>query len=144
MSDEYYESKQLARCFLTKISPAIKIPENIFKSLEPLGKNLVAILPGESKKMTFFLTNCSQVLFVRLFLNKDKLDDSFFTSLREKLKELGINNLFSTGICFKAEVCVWEAVFEFDDKGKLPQIQEKLEKVMNVKKTKFEVIKVSD
>lgn len=143
MTDEYYEARQLAQCFLTKMGSEIKIPSHIMKSLESVGKNLVAVIPGESKKMTFFFTNASKVLFVRLFLNKDKLDDTFFTSLRDTLKKLNMQNLFSTGICFKKEICVWEGVFEFEDESKFQTIQDELTKVNNVKKTNFEKIGLS-
>jgi hypothetical protein len=142
MEVSYESSKQLARCFLTKLTSNIHMPDEIITSLTPLGKNVVAVIPGESKKMTFFLTNATQILFVRLFLNKEKLDDSFFTSLRGKMKELNMTNLFSTGICFKQEICVWEGVFEFDDANQNKIVEEKFSQVLHVKKTKFEIIKL--
>lgn len=141
--EKQYESrKQLAKVFITKLSSSIQMPLDVVNSLEPLGKNVVAILPGESKKMTFFLTNAHQILFIRLFLDKESLDDSFFTSLRAKLNELGMTNLFSTGICFKQDICVWEGVFEFDNDSRLNEIKEKLATVLHVHKTGFEIIKL--
>jgi hypothetical protein len=142
MEKGYESRKQLAKVFITKLSSSIQMPSELVKSLEPLGKNVVAILPGETKKMTFFLTNASQVLFVRLFLDKESLDDSFFTSLRSKLAELGMTNLFSTGVCFKQDICVWEGVFEFDNDSRMNEIKEKLAKVLHVNKTSFEIIKL--
>ncbi len=139
---EYYESKKLAQCFIAPLAQSIPIPGNIFEDLQPLGKNLVAIIPGESKKMTFFLTNADQVLFVRLILDKASLNEHFFTSLRENLKQLEITNLFSTGLCFKDEVCVWEGVFEFDDDSKLNMVKSHLSQVTHVNKAKFDKIRV--
>jgi hypothetical protein len=142
--EEDYESKQLAKCFLTSLSSSILIPDDILQTLQPLGKNLVAVIPGDSKKISFFLTDALQILFVRLFLDKESLDDSFFTSLRLKLTELGMTNLFSTGVCFKNDICVWEGVFEYDDDSNQEEVETKLAEVNHVKKTKFEKIQLND
>ena len=140
---EYYESsKKLANCFLAELSSEIKIPKEIHEQLKPLGKNLVAVIPGESKKLSFFLTNCSRVLFVKLLLDKSSLNESFFTSLRKTLQELGITNLFSTGICFKDEICVWEGVFEFEDNSRYLHVQEKMAQISHVNKANFEKIEL--
>ncbi|MHA1674617.1 MAG: hypothetical protein ACTSYI_13445 [Promethearchaeota archaeon] len=141
---EYYENKKLARCFLAKLSSEIKIPQTIHDALKPLGKNLVAVIPGESKKLTFFLTDCTRVLFVKLILDKSSLNESFFTSLRKTLQELEITNLFSTGICFKDEICVWEGVFEFEDDSRYPQVEEKMSHIAHVNKANFEKIELQD
>ncbi|MCF2141875.1 MAG: hypothetical protein K9W44_17620 [Candidatus Lokiarchaeota archaeon] len=138
-----YESKKLAQCFIAELSSEIKIPPSIHEQLKPLGKNLVAVIPGESKKLSFFLTNCSRVLFIKLILDKSSLNESFFTSLRRTLQKLGMENLFSTGICFKDDICVWEGVFEFDDDSNFPQIKENLAKVTHVNKAKFEKIELN-
>ena len=108
---EYYESKKLAQCFITPLSDSIQFPSKIFSTLKPLGKNLVVIVPGDSKKFPFFCTNADQILFVRLILEKESLNVSFFTSLRENMTELALVNLFTTGLCFKDKECVWEGVF---------------------------------
>ncbi|MHA1612972.1 MAG: hypothetical protein ACTSYU_13020 [Promethearchaeota archaeon] len=142
-SEEYYESnKKLATCFISQLSSEIKIPPEIHEQLKPLGDNLVAVIPGESKKLTFFLTNCTRVLFVKLLLDKSSLNESFFTSLRTILQELEMSNLFSTGICFKDEICVWEGVFEFEDESKFDQIREKMAQITHVNKANFEKIEL--
>jgi len=135
-----YESKKLAECFIQPFSKKIQIPSNIFDEI-PQFKNIVAVIPGESKKLTFFLTNANKVLFIKLILDKSSLNEVFFTSLRETMIELKIENLFSTGVCFKEEICVWEGVFEFD-KGDFDEIQEKFSKVTHVKTAKFEKLHV--
>jgi hypothetical protein len=140
----YENSSQLAKCFITKLNSNIDIPNEILETLQPMGHNIVAVVPGESKKFSFFLTDANQVLFMRLFLDKESLDDSFFTSLRNKLKELEINNLFSTGVCFKNEICVWEGVFEFDDDSNYNAIKTGLAEVTHVQDTYFETIRVSE
>ncbi|MHA1720855.1 MAG: hypothetical protein ACTSWX_02510 [Promethearchaeota archaeon] len=136
-----YESKKLAQCFIQPFSQQIQFPSKIFNEILPLGKNVVAVIPGDSKKLTFFLTNAKKILFVKLILDKSSLNEAFFTSLRETMIELKIENLFSTGVCFKEEVCVWEGVFEFD-KGNFDEIKEKLSKVTHVKKAKYEELHV--
>jgi hypothetical protein len=136
------ETQPLARCFITRLSEQISIPKVIHTSLQEIGKNLVAVIPGESKKMIFFLTNASQIMVVRLFLNKDKLNEGFFVSLREALAELKLINLFSTGVCFKADVCVWEGVFEFENDANFEPIKARLERVNFVNKGKFEKISI--
>jgi hypothetical protein len=135
---DYESSKQLAQCFITKLADQVKLPPEIHASLKDLGKNLVGVIPGESKKVIFFLTQASQILMVRLFLNKDQLNETFFSSLKSALNELGMSNLFSTGICFKAEICVWEGVFEFDNESNFDKIQARLAKVSHVNRSKFE------
>ena len=139
---EYYESKKLATCFISQLSSEIKIPPEILDQLKPIGENLVAVIPGESKKLTFFLTNCTRVLFVKLLLDKSSLNESFFTSLRKTLQDLGITNLFSTGICFKDEICVWEGVFEFEDDSNFAQVEEKMSQITHVNKANFEKIEL--
>lgn len=136
-----YESKKLAQCFIQPFSREIQIPSDIFNEIQPLGKNVVAVIPGESKKLTFFLTNADNVLFIKLILDKSSLNEVFFTSLRETMLDLNMQNLFSTGVCFKEEICVWEGVFEFD-KGVYNEIQEKFSKVTHVKTAKFEKLQV--
>ena len=136
-----YESKKLAQCFIQPFSREIQIPSNIFNEIQPIGKNIVAVIPGESKKLTFFLTNAEKVLFIKLILDKSSLNEIFFTSLRETMIKLKMENLFSTGVCFKEEICVWEGVFEFDQ-GNFDEIQEKFSKVTHVKKAKFEELHV--
>ena len=136
-----YESKKLAQCFIQPFSQQIQFPSKIFNEILPLGKNVVAVIPGDSKKLTFFLTNAKKILFVKLILDKSSLNEAFFTSLRETMIELKIENLFSTGVCFKEEVCVWEGVFEFD-KGDFNEIKDKLSKVTHVKKTRYEELHV--
>ncbi|UYP47552.1 hypothetical protein NEF87_003837 [Candidatus Lokiarchaeum ossiferum] len=140
---EYYESKKLAQAFIAKLSEEIKIPKRIYDALLPLGQNLVAVIPGDSKKLSFFLTNASRVLFVKLILDKSSLNESFFTSLRKTLKELDLTNLFSTGICFKDEICVWEGVFE-DTDAKFDIIKEKMSSITHVKKPFFERIELEE
>ena len=82
-----YESKKLANCFIQPFSQKIQIPSNIFDEI-PQSKNVVAVIPGESKKLTFFLTNADRVLFIKLILDKSSLNEVFFTSLRETMIEL--------------------------------------------------------
>ncbi len=135
-----YESKKLAHCFIQPFSKKIQIPSDIFDEIQPM-KNVVAVIPGESKKLTFFLTNAEKVLFIKLILDKSSLNEVFFTSLRETMIELKMQNLFSTGVCFKEEICVWEGVFEFD-KGVYDEIKEKFSKVTHVKNAKFEELHV--
>ena len=135
-----YESKKLAQCFIQPFSKKIQIPSDIFDEI-PQFKNIVAVIPGDSKKLTFFLTNAEKVLFIKLILDKSSLNEVFFTSLRETMINLNMQNLFSTGVCFKEEICVWEGVFEFD-KGVYNEIQEKFSKVTHVKKAKFEELHV--
>ncbi|MHA1511737.1 MAG: hypothetical protein ACTSRX_08460 [Promethearchaeota archaeon] len=55
--------------------------------------------------------------------------------------DLKVENLFSTGVCFKEEICVWEGVFELE-KENYDEIQEKFSKVTHVKKAKFEKLHV--
>lgn len=135
-----YESRKLAECFIQPFSQKIQIPSDIFDGIQP-AKNIVAVIPGDSKKLTFFLTNADKVLFIKLILDKSSLNEVFFTSLRETMIELKMENLFSTGVCFKEEICVWEGVFEFDQ-GNFDEIQEKFSKVTHVKKAKFEKLHV--
>ena len=66
----------------------------------------------------------------------------FFKSLRENLNNLNLENLFSTGICFKDEICVWEGVFEYDDDSNFEEVQNKLSSVSHVNKTTFDKIHV--
>lgn len=139
---DHYESKKLAKCFIAPLADSIPIPTNVFKSLKPIGNNVVAVIPGGAKKMSFFLTNANQILFVRLILDKASLNEQFFTSLRKNLKELKMANLFSTGLCFKDDVCVWEGVFEYDDDDNFEQVKSGLSSVTHVNKAKFDKIKV--
>ncbi len=138
----YYESKKLAQCFITKLESEIKFPPEIIESLLPLGKNVVAVIPGDSKKLTFFLTNATRVLFVRLLLDKSSLNEGFFTSLRETMIALSLENLFSTGICFKDEICVWEGVFEYEDISNFSEVQSKMTSITHVNSAKFERIEL--
>jgi hypothetical protein len=142
LETNYYESKKLAQCFITKLESEIKIPPDIIESLTPLGKNVVAVIPGDSKKLTFFLTNATRVLFVRLLLDKSSLNEGFFTSLRETMIALSLENLFSTGICFKDEICVWEGVFEYEDTSNFSEVQSQMTTITHVNSAKFERIEL--
>ncbi len=139
-----YKSKKLAQAFVTKLSEEIKIPDKIYQSLKLIGNNLVAVIPGDSKKISLFLTDVSRILFVKLILDKSSLNELFFTSLRQTLKELSLSNLFSTGICFKDDICVWEGVFEFNDEVNMPLIKEKMSIIAHVNKATFEKIEIEE
>ena len=138
----YYESKKLAQCFLAKLGPEITFPPEILETLYPMGKNVVAVIPGDSKKLTFFLTDATRVLFVRLTLDKASLNEGFFTSLRQTMSNLSLENLFSTGICFKDKICVWEGVFEYEDNSNYPQVQSQMTAITHVNNAKFEIIEL--
>ena len=132
----------MAKCFLTPLSENLKVPSEIFEELSPKGKNVVAVIPGKSKKISFFITNASQVLFIRLKLDKDSLNDKFFVSLRDTLKKLKMSNLFSTGLCFKDDICVWEGVFEFEEGKELDDVKKQFKHITHVQTAKFEKIHV--
>ncbi len=140
----YYESKKLAQAFITELSSEIKIPSKIYEALKPIGKNLVAVIPGDSKKLSFFLTDADLILFVKLLLDKSSLNEGFFTSLRKTLKNLNLKNLFSTGICFKDEVCVWEGVFEISPGEDLSLLEKEMAQILHVNRATIEQIELGN
>ena len=134
-----------AKIFLTGFSQSIKIPKDIYSELKEKGKNIITIVPPESKKATFFFTDAEQMLVAKLKLKENSLDDKFFLSLRDTISNLKMTNLYSSGICFKQENCYWEGVFEIDGsifnlKNDIDALHDKFSNITNVAEAEIKPI----
>ena len=124
--------KKFTKAILTKTSNVITIPEDIFKSMNPEGKNAVIILPIKFKKFTVFFTNADSALYIRLNLGKNKLIEEFFVDLSKSLASLNLVSLFTTGVCFEDDICIWEGIFEYDMSLDLNVVEENFSKIYSV------------
>jgi hypothetical protein len=132
--------KKFTKAILTRASNVITIPEEIFKSMNPEGKNAVIILPIKFKKFTVFFTNAESALYIRLNLGKNKLIEEFFSDLSKALSNLNLVSLFTTGVCFEDEICIWEGIFEFDLSLDLNLIENAFSKIYSVEDCDIELL----
>ena len=136
--------KKFTKCILTKATNTITIPEEVFNSMNPEGKNAVIILPIKFKKFTVFFTNAESALYIRLNLGKNKLIEEFFVGLSAAVSNVNLISLFTTGVCFEDDICIWEGIFEFDLKMDLNAVHQEFSKVYSVEDCDIQLLGFND
>lgn len=107
-------------------------------------KNALLIIPDSGKKILLFPTNSSTVVKISLELRSKGLSPLFFNEVGRITKgELGVEILYTSGLCFAEEKCVWDGFFEEAAKFKNAEdIKRKFESIDGVNSVEIEFIKL--
>ena len=118
-------------CMLRKVEKHLKLPENLYNLITSKGKNVVAVLPKDLRKIIIFPTNANLGIYCKILLKREsKLDDSFFIALREHLAEFKVKTLYTTGVCYSQKECFWEGVFEYNETFSIDKFEESCSHMM--------------
>lgn len=127
-------------CVLKEIKREIELPVDIIDSLKKKGKNFVAIIPSDFKKIIMFPTNADKAIYCKILIRKkSRLDDVFFVELRKRLTNFGLKTLYTTGVCYSQEECYWEGIFEDNDLN-IEEFRSELKTIDSVVSIKINVL----
>jgi len=107
-------------------------------------KNALLIIPDSGKKILLFPTDSDTVVKVSLELRSKGLSPLFFNEVGRITKgDLGVEILYTSGLCFAEERCIWDGFFEQAEKFKAPEeIKKKFAAIDGVNKVDIEFIKL--
>ncbi len=107
-------------------------------------KNALLIIPDSGKKILLFPTDSETVVKVSLELRSKGLSPLFFNEVGRITKgDLGVEILYTSGLCFAEEKCVWDGFFEEATKFKNPdEIKKKFAAIDGVNSVNIEFIKI--
>lgn len=107
-------------------------------------KNALLIIPDSGKKILLFPTDSETVVKVSLELRSKGLSPLFFNEVGRITKgDLGVEILYTSGLCFAEEKCVWDGFFEEAAKFKAPdEIKKKFAAIDGVNSVNIEFIKL--
>ena len=89
----------------------IKLPASFIEALQPEGKNhAIIILAPNTKIIRIIPTNSNSV--AKININIGKLSPDFLRQMGSIFIRLGIKTLYSTGLCFTADTCVYEGYLD--------------------------------
>ncbi|MBD3187321.1 hypothetical protein GF325_10860 [Candidatus Bathyarchaeota archaeon] len=113
---------------LVSLDSPITIPDEVKARLK---KNALMVIPDSGKKISLFPTPHDSVVRVSLELRSKGLSPLFFNEIgRITKEELNVSILYTTGLCFAEEKCIWDGFFE--DKSKFENIDEITQKFKNI------------
>jgi hypothetical protein len=98
---------------MTTINDAepIRLPAKFIEALQPEGKNhAIIILAPNTKIIRIIPTNSDTV--AKININIGKLSPDFLRQMGSIFIRLGIKTLYSTGLCFTADTCVYEGYLD--------------------------------
>ncbi|MHA1792929.1 MAG: hypothetical protein ACTSVI_09820 [Promethearchaeota archaeon] len=127
---------------LVSLSEPIQLPEESKTILKK--KNALVVIPDSGKKILLFPTDSEAIVKVSLELRSKGLSPLFFNEIGKITKdELDVNILYTTGLCFAEEKCVWDGFFEEHEKfGNIEEIEKKFLDVEGVNSVKINIIKL--
>jgi hypothetical protein len=129
-------------CFMARVDKKISLPGDLYNLITEKGKNILCIIPKDVKKIVLFPTNAESGIYAKINLKREnRLDDSFFISLREQITKFKLNTLFTTGICFEKVECYYEGIFEYYDNFPIEEFKHTLEKIKTVVSVTLKVLK---
>ncbi len=127
---------------LVSLSEPIALPEKASDIVKK--KNALLIIPDSGKKILLFPTDSSTVVKISLELRSKGLSPLFFNEVGRITKgELGVEILYTSGLCFAEEKCVWDGFFEDASKFKdADDIKQKFQDIDGVNSVEIEFIKL--
>ncbi len=98
---------------MTKLDPEqpIQLPQEFLEALKPDGKNsALMILAPNTKIIRLIPTSSNEV--VKVGINIQKLSPDFLRKMGSIFIKLNIKTLYSTGLCFTQDACVYEGYID--------------------------------
>jgi hypothetical protein len=126
---------------LVSLDKPIDLPENMKAMLSK--QNALVIIPDTGKKVLLFPTDSDRIVKVSLELKSKGLSPLFFNEVGKITKgDLDVEILYTSGLCFAEEKCVWDGFFEEADKfeERLDEINQKFSGIDGVNACTIEFI----
>ena len=126
---------------MTKLDPEqpIQLPQEFLEALKPDGKNsALMILAPNTKIIRLIPTSSNEV--VKVGINIQKLSPDFLRKMGSIFIKLNIKTLYSTGLCFTQDACVYEGYIDSTELKdvSLDEITEELGKIEGVSSVEIE------
>ncbi|MHA1681191.1 MAG: hypothetical protein ACTSUE_09295 [Promethearchaeota archaeon] len=124
---------------LVSLGNPINIPDG---AKDMLKKNALMVIPDTGKKILLFPTDSDSVVKVSLELKSKGLSPIFFSEIGRITKnDLDVSILYTTGLCFAEEKCIWDGFFEEKEKfGDIEGIKERFSNIEGVNEVTIEII----
>lgn len=101
----------LARMIKIDENEPINLPSSFIEALQPDGRShAIIILAPNTKIIRIIPTNSDTV--AKININIGKLSPDFLRQMGSIFIRLGIKTLYSTGLCFTADTCVYEGYLD--------------------------------
>lgn len=113
MSEEEKKATEVTLAQMTVIDEAapIKLPDRFIEALKPEGRShAIIILAPNTRIIRIIPTNSPKV--AKITINIGKLSPDFLRQMGSIFIRLGIKTLYSTGLCFTQETCLYEGYFD--------------------------------
>lgn len=127
---------------LVSLGKPITLPQSSKAILQK--KNALIIVPDTGKKVLLFPTDSDTIVKISLELKSKGLSPFFFTEVGKITKnDLQVDILYTTGLCFAEEKCVWDGFFEEAQKfSSVDGIKDKFMAIDGVNKVSIDFIKL--
>lgn len=89
----------------------IKLPDSFIEALKPEGRSHAIIILAPNTKIVRIIPTNSPVV-AKININIGKLSPDFLRQMGSIFIRLGIKTLYSTGLCFTQDTCVYEGYFD--------------------------------
>lgn len=131
-------------CKLESDQP-IYLPKEFIKALTPGDKNYAVMVIAPNTKIIRIIPTSSDEV-IKISINIGKLSPDFLNKMGSIFIKLGIKTLYSTGLCFTQESCVYEG---YIDKAELKGttvdiIKNELLNIDGVSSVEIENLKVAE
>lgn len=116
MAEEQQGKRDIAEVTLAQMcsiqeDEPIRLPPAFIEALQPEGKtHAIIILAPNTKIIRIIPTNSDTV--AKININIGKLSPDFLRQMGSIFIRLGIKTLYSTGLCFTADTCVYEGYLD--------------------------------
>lgn len=110
-SSEGVATVTLARMSEIAENKPISLPNEFITALKPEGaRQVIIILAPNTKIIRIIPTNSDTV--AKININIEKLSPDFLRQMGSIFIRLGIKTLYSTGLCFTSDACVYEGYID--------------------------------
>ena len=133
----------LANMCVIDANTPLELPEEFLKALQPEGKNYaIMILAPNTKIIRIIPTATNKV--AKININIGRLSPDFLRQMGSIFIRLGIKTLYSTGLCFTQDTCVYEGYIDSSEleNVSLDQIKEEFTAIDGVTSVEIEMLEV--
>ncbi|NHJ85087.1 MAG: hypothetical protein FK734_06470 [Asgard group archaeon] len=132
MTKKKHEIPQITMAKIMKLDPneSINLTSDFLSALKPeIGEYAIIVLTPNTKIIRIIPTNTNKVY--KIGIDIGKLTPDFLRKIGNLFLALGLKSLYSTGLCFVEETCVFDGYVDSDEFEKI-DINELKNKIMLV------------
>ena len=120
---------------MTKLDPdqPIQLPSEFLEALRPDGKNTALMILAPNTKIIRLIPTSSNKV-IKVGINIQKLSPDFLRKMGSIFIKLNIKTLYSTGLCFTQDACVYEGYIDSTElvDVTLDEVKDELNKIEGV------------